>query len=640
MLGKLLDRRYEVTQVLGAGGFGRTYLAQDTRRPGNPTCVVKQLKPISNDPNFLETARRLFNSEAETLEQLGNHDQIPRLLAYFEEDQEFYLVQEFIGGHTLTQELQPGQRWEERQVIGLLQEVLSILDFVHHHGVIHRDIKPDNLIRRDSDQKLVLVDFGAVKQIRTQFAATQGRASNTVAVGTPGYMASEQALGQPRPSSDIYALGIIGIQALTGLMPISFQEDLSTGEILWQHLVSVSRGFAEVLTKMVRYHFKDRYQSAAEALQALEQLNRPNPNFRATSRTPGIQDPIASAQRTPPPPPAASLSERQTLAASPAAPTRPPVYTPPATSGARSDKLPLLIGLSLAVAVGGAAMALSLNSRGFSSLFSSDGVQVADTSQGTCTVISQGLNVRSSPNGSIVDTVKKGTNLTLTGAEKNGWLEINSPLQGWVFKRNDLVKCTLPRQKSVESAQVSPKPNESIATLPPIETPNNSKPVIEVPKPKPPVTPPPPVDQSPDRLAEAADKYNSGDLNGAIADARKILPGSEAYEEAQANIKKWQEDWTAAKTKYDELQTALDEGDWQKVIKAINPSLLEQSYWRTKFQQLMEEAKKQAQAEAQRQKDKLIPPDVPVPPKPQTEVPPSDRLSPNSGGETQGNPNQ
>ena len=114
MLGKLLDRRYEVTQVLGAGGFGRTYLAQDTRRPGNPTCVVNQ---------------------------------IPRLLAYFEEDQEFYLVQEFIGGHTLTQELQPGQRWEERQVIGLLQEVLSILDFVHHHGVIHRDIKPDNLGR-------------------------------------------------------------------------------------------------------------------------------------------------------------------------------------------------------------------------------------------------------------------------------------------------------------------------------------------------------------------------------------------------------------------------------------------------------------------------------------------------------------
>jgi serine/threonine-protein kinase len=277
MLGKLLDRRYQVTQVLGAGGFGRTYLAQDTRRPGNPTCVVKQLKPLTSEPSFLETARRLFNSEAETLEQLGNHDHIPRLLAYFEEDQEFYLVQEYIEGHTLSQELQPGQRWDESRVIDLLKEVLGVLEFVHHHGVIHRDIKPDNLIRRNSDQKLVLVDFGAVKQIRTQMASAYGQPSATVAVGTPGYMPSEQALGQPRPSSDIYALGVIAIQALTGLMPVSIQEDLSTGELLWQHLVSVSRGFANILTKMVRYHFKDRYQTASEVLQALQQLNASYP---------------------------------------------------------------------------------------------------------------------------------------------------------------------------------------------------------------------------------------------------------------------------------------------------------------------------------------------------------------------------
>src|SRR4028119_711999 len=196
MLGKLLDRRYQVTQVLGAGGFGRTYLAQDTRRPGNPTCVVKQLKPVSSEPGFLETARRLFTSEAETLEQLGNHDQITRLLAYFEEDQEFYLVQEFIEGHTLTQELQPSQRWEESRVIVLLGEVLSILEFVHHHGVIHRDIKPDNIIRRNSDGKLVLVDFGAVKQIRTQLASAHGQVSNTIAVGPPGHMASDQGRGR------------------------------------------------------------------------------------------------------------------------------------------------------------------------------------------------------------------------------------------------------------------------------------------------------------------------------------------------------------------------------------------------------------------------------------------------------------
>src|SRR4028119_2321940 len=153
MLGKLLDRRYQVTQVLGAGGFGRTYLAQDTRRPGNPICVVKQLKPLSSEPSFLETARRLFTSEGETLEKLGSHDQIPRLLAYFEENQEFYLVQDFIQGHSLNVELQPGQIWHESQVRQLLREVLSILDFVHSNGVIHRDIKPNNLIKRHQDGK-------------------------------------------------------------------------------------------------------------------------------------------------------------------------------------------------------------------------------------------------------------------------------------------------------------------------------------------------------------------------------------------------------------------------------------------------------------------------------------------------------
>jgi serine/threonine protein kinase, bacterial len=380
MLGKLLDRRYEVTQVLGSGGFGRTYLARDTRRPGNPTCVVKQLKPLRNDPNFLETARRLFNSEAETLEQLGNHDQIPRLLAYFEEDQEFYLVQEFVEGHTLTQELQPGQRWEESRVIAMLEEVLGILDFVHRHGVIHRDIKPDNLIRRNLDHKLVLVDFGAVKQIRTQFAATQGRASNTVAIGTPGYMASEQALGQPRPSSDIYALGVIGIQALTGLMPVNFQEDLSTGEILWQHSVSVSKGLASILTKMVRYHFKDRYQSATEALDALRLLNSsysPPTPYAGVPKNPGINDTPALGQ-TPPPAYSASLSEHKTLAASPASPPRQPVATPVGSpSGSSSDKLPLLVGVLMALGVGAVGMAFAVRQGSLTSNFSGNGSQVA-----------------------------------------------------------------------------------------------------------------------------------------------------------------------------------------------------------------------------------------------------------------------
>lgn len=281
MIGQLLNRRYEILRILGAGGFGKTYVAQDTHIPGNPICVVKQLKPTTSAPNLLETARHLLNREAETLAKLGNHDQIPRLLAYFEENQEFYLVQEFIEGHPLSEELLPDRCWTGNQVVSLLQEVLGLLEFVHSHGLIHRDIKPSNLIRRQEDGRLVLIDFGSVKLAWTQVVTAQGQTNTTfaigipatIAIGTPGYMPTEQGRGRPRPNSDIYALGMIGIQALTGLHPTQFLEDSDTGEIVWQHQTHVSAGLASVLTKMVRYHFKDRYQSATEALQAVQKLS-------------------------------------------------------------------------------------------------------------------------------------------------------------------------------------------------------------------------------------------------------------------------------------------------------------------------------------------------------------------------------
>jgi serine/threonine-protein kinase len=278
MIGQLLARRYQILRVLGAGAFGQTYVAQDTHIPGNPTCVVKHLKPATNSPQLLETARELFQREAETLVKLGKHQQIPQLMAYFEEDQEFYLVQEFIEGHTLTHELQPGQRWSETQIVPLLLEVLEILEFVHSYGVIHRDIKPDNIMRRACDQKLVLIDFGAIKQVQIQPLNQPGQepsVATSIRIGTPGYTPTEQDWGKPRPNSDLYALGIVAIQALTGLYPHQFQEDDETGELFWQHQAEVSSGVGTILTKMVRYHFKDRYQSATEALQALQQLSHP-----------------------------------------------------------------------------------------------------------------------------------------------------------------------------------------------------------------------------------------------------------------------------------------------------------------------------------------------------------------------------
>ncbi|UJB67715.1 serine/threonine protein kinase [Acaryochloris sp. 'Moss Beach'] len=275
MIGQTLDGRYRIVQSLGEGGFGQTYIAEDTRRPGNPSCVVKLLQPASSDPEFLEVARRLFRSEAETLEQLGHHHQIPRLLAFFEQDQDFFLVQELIDGAPLTDELAAGEQWPESQVQSLLSEVLEVLEFIHSQGVIHRDIKPENIIRRRADQKLVLVDFGSVKQVRNQGLVTNPQTNITVVVGTPGYMASEQSQGKPRPSSDLYSLGIIGIQALTGRPPSQFQEDVD-GELIWRDQAVVSDALAQVLTQMVRPYFKLRYQTATDALQALPQTPRSN----------------------------------------------------------------------------------------------------------------------------------------------------------------------------------------------------------------------------------------------------------------------------------------------------------------------------------------------------------------------------
>ncbi|MBG1241399.1 serine/threonine protein kinase [Nostoc sp. NZL] len=261
---KTLRNRFEIVKHLGSGGSGDTYLALDLDLPGRPHCVVKHFHPKDSNPAVLPIAKKLFAREAEVLYQLGNdHDQIPRLFAHFDEDGDFYLVQEFIDGHALTQEIVPGQRLSENTVLNLLKDILEVLAFVHQNNIIHRDIKPQNLMRRYSDQKIVLIDFGSIKKIGALGAGL------TIAVGTPGYMPSEQAKGKPKLCSDIYAVGMIGIQALTGLIPEQLQEDPNTGEILWRDQAQVSDALANILDTMVRDRYSQRYQSAVEALQAL-----------------------------------------------------------------------------------------------------------------------------------------------------------------------------------------------------------------------------------------------------------------------------------------------------------------------------------------------------------------------------------
>ncbi|MEM6447063.1 MAG: serine/threonine-protein kinase [Cyanobacteria bacterium P01_D01_bin.123] len=270
----LLRGRYRVTNLLGGGGFSRTYLALDTQLPDCPDCVVKQLKPPRNDPKTLAQARRLFQIEAKTLRSLHKHDRIPELLAFFEDErqQNFYMVQEFIPGKTFKQILAEGHRLTEALAFYLLTSVLRILDVVHAQNIIHLDIKPSNLIHRQTDNAIVLIDFGAVKQVSTQIVTENGATVQTAAIGTPGYMPCEQSYGRPKFSSDLYALGMVVIQALTGCHPTKLREDLRTGDVIWQDRVSVGPEFAEVLSTMVRYHFGHRYHSAREALAALEEI--------------------------------------------------------------------------------------------------------------------------------------------------------------------------------------------------------------------------------------------------------------------------------------------------------------------------------------------------------------------------------
>ena len=288
LVGQTIQGRYYVVKQLGRGGVGVTFLAYD-RQCFDAPCVVKQLKPQTTDSRTLAIARRLFNREAEIMNRLGDCDRIPRLLAYFEDDREFFLVQELIEGHDLSQEIIAGQPWLESKTIDLLHDVLEVLATVQHHSVIHRDLKPSNLMRRRQDDKIVLIDFGSVKQVSTQIIDTAGQIKQTVAVGTKAYMPMEQTLGRPGFYSDIYALGVIAIQALTGIKPRKLAID-ERGEIIWRNRlnrrVNYQSRLLNILDKMVRYRCQERFASAAIVLSELKQLDTATNNAiaRVTSR--------------------------------------------------------------------------------------------------------------------------------------------------------------------------------------------------------------------------------------------------------------------------------------------------------------------------------------------------------------------
>jgi eukaryotic-like serine/threonine-protein kinase len=289
--GYLLRNRYSIQQPLASGYFGDTYLAIDLDYYGQRLVVVKHLKPQSTAPAVLEIARRLFETEAMALRRLSDKtDRMPQLHAYFEEHNEFYLVQEHIDGQTLSQELNR-HKLSTLATIQILQEILTSLSFVHAENIIHRDLKPDNIIRRSSDRVLVLIDFGAVKEVsQATLMRPNPKTLASIGFGTEGYMPSEQAMGFPKPASDIYAVGAIGIECLTGREPHELFDE-ETLEFNWQHLYRVSDPkidplidpLVRVLNKMLRQRYRDRYANATEALQAIEKLLQPRPPQKLTA---------------------------------------------------------------------------------------------------------------------------------------------------------------------------------------------------------------------------------------------------------------------------------------------------------------------------------------------------------------------
>lgn len=272
MENEIISGRYKIIGELGKGGFGQTFLAEDLHLPTKPRCVVKQLKPDFDSPAALKVARRLFEQEAEVLYKLNDYPYIPKLYAHFEHDGEFYLVQELIEGKTLAQILTKDKRLTESDTVEFLNQVLETLAFVHAQNVIHRDIKPTNIIRGDADNKYYLIDFGAVKQVKTggQSENADSGMRSTIAVGSEGYMPSEQLAGHPRFSSDLYALGLVAVEALTGLHPLKLVRHQNSGEFAWQHKTQLHPEIEKFISKIVRYDFRQRYNSAAEAFAGLK----------------------------------------------------------------------------------------------------------------------------------------------------------------------------------------------------------------------------------------------------------------------------------------------------------------------------------------------------------------------------------
>jgi serine/threonine protein kinase, bacterial len=265
-----LRNRYRINRALGLGSSGTTYLANIMTLPGEPFCVIKQLRPNANAPQLIEMARELFERESITLDRIGNHPQIPSLLDYFEDNQQFYLVQEYVAGYTLKQEVRRNGLFSEAGVKQFLSEVLPLLRYIHSQKVIHRNIKPASLMRREQDRKLVMINFWKLFTSGFPLPEHSMAMIDFGKLETSGFAPPEQMIMRPVYASDFYAVGVTCIYLLTGKLPQDIEYNLSTGEMMWQQYVNISDYFALVLKKLLEPSIHHRYQSIDDILRAMD----------------------------------------------------------------------------------------------------------------------------------------------------------------------------------------------------------------------------------------------------------------------------------------------------------------------------------------------------------------------------------
>jgi serine/threonine protein kinase len=262
-----LKERYQAVKLIGQGGFGKTFLAVDNDKPSKPRCVIKQFCPQVSGTDGLAKAEQLFAEEAKRLDELGHHDQIPSLLAYFTIETQQYLVQEYIEGENLEQELARIGVFNQAKIEQLLLDLLPVLDFIHQVPVIHRDIKPENIIRRAKDQKLVLVDFGAAKKL-----TEENQGVTATLIGSVEYVAPEQISGRPIEASDLYSLGVTCLHLLTNISPLSLFNTYEA-EWVWRDYLTenlIDKNLSKIIDKMICNKAKERYKKANDILQDLE----------------------------------------------------------------------------------------------------------------------------------------------------------------------------------------------------------------------------------------------------------------------------------------------------------------------------------------------------------------------------------